>query len=283
MLGMPSIAELDVPTSPRDDPLSYPGTVPPHSYLWLDSWMYQLTAQPRIELGQSRVLVDGGPLAESDLSGDGPGQPLDATLRIASVAGVDERYPVLAYGSNAAPAQLLDKFGWLDPRDRVVPVTVGRVEGFVLAHSAHISNPGYLPFVLVHGGAGEAIDVRVLWLDDTQLAALNETEPNYTLLPVNGAAYPLTLESGVTVPRYSAYRGNWGALSWLGQDGPAAASSQEVVHTELARCEWFAELIGGVAVPAQVEKLRADKVLRDRVRDELAARGMAMADGWIEN
>ena len=79
-----------------------------------------------------------------------------------------------------APAQLLDKFGRLDPRDRVIPVTIGRVEGFALAHSAHVSNPGYLPYVLVHGWRrGRRLEVRVLWLDDTQLAALNETEPNY--------------------------------------------------------------------------------------------------------
>jgi hypothetical protein len=55
-----------------------------------------------------------------------------------------------------------------------------------------------------------------------------------------------------------------------------------VIQRQLVRCRWFAELLDGVAVPEQVELLRADKALRDRVRDELAARGMAVADGWIE-
>jgi len=278
MLGMPRIAELAFSMSPRQDPLSYPGTAPAHSYLWVDSWMYQLTSQPAMELGEWRLVVDGGPLGGID-----PVDRLDAALRTAGVAAVAERYPVLAYGSNAAPPQLLDKFGWLAPRDRVVPVTIGRVDGFALAHSAHVSNPGYLPFVLVHSGAGAELTVRVLWLDDTQLAALNETEPNYTLVPVNGAAYRLTLESDVAVPRYSAYRGNWGALRWSARDDPAAAGAQAAVHAELARCEWFAELVGRGAIPEQVELLRADKMLRDRVRDELAARGMSVADGWTDD
>jgi hypothetical protein len=189
---------------------------------------------------------------------------------------------VLAYGSNAAPAQLLDKFGRLEPRERVLPVTTGHVEGFALAHSAHISNPGYLPYVLVDGGAGAVLEVRVLWLDEAQLAALNETEPNYTLVPVNGARYPLTLESGVPVPRYSAYRGKWGALHLPAQHGPVRAGSQQDVHAELAGQGWFAELFSRVSVQEQVDLLRADKALRDRVRDELGARGMAVMDGWID-
>ncbi|MET0966017.1 MAG: hypothetical protein ABWZ02_06450 [Nakamurella sp.] len=274
---MPSIAELDVPPSPRDDPLSYPGMVPPHSYLWADSWMYQLAWQPEIELCEWRLAVDGGPLGDCVQ----PADRLDDARRTPRGAQVTQRYPVLAFGSNAAPAQLLDKFDWLAPRHRVVPVTVGQLDGFSLAHSAHVSNPGYLPYVLVHAGAGATLEVRVLWLDDTQLAALNETEPNYRLVPVNGERYLLTLESGATVPRYSAYRGSWGALRWPAEQLPAAARAQAAMHAELARCDWFADLLGRVGVSEQVELLRADKALRDRVRDELAARGMAVADGWI--
>ena len=164
-----------------------------------------------------------------------------------------------------------------------MPVTIARVQGFALAHSAHVSNPGYLPYVLIDGGSGTSLEVRVLWLDEAQLAALNETEPNYTLVQVNGARYGLTLESGLPVARYSAYRGRWGALRWPAQDRPAAAAAQDVIHAELARCLWFAELVGGVAVPEQVLLLRADKALRDRVRDGLAARAMAAPDGWIED
>ncbi|MEP6561605.1 MAG: hypothetical protein ABJD68_11120 [Nakamurella sp.] len=287
MLVMPSLADLEVSVSPRDEPLCYPGSSPGHSFLWFDSWVYQVTSTPRSGLDDWRLALDGGPLGSTSprvrAPADRRGERLAAVLRAAGVAGLTERYPVLAYGSNAAPAQLLDKFGWLEPRQRVVPVTIGQLEGFALAHSAHVSNPGYLPYVLVDGGAGAALEVRVLWLDGRQLAALNETEPNYTLMPVNAAAYPLTLESGEAVPRYSAYRGSRGALRWPGEAGPAPAATQQDTHGRLARSVWFAGLVGRVDVPAQVQLLRQDKSLRDRVRDELAARGMAVADGWIES
>ena len=103
-------------------------------------------------------------------------------------------------------------------------------------------------------------------------------------MPVNGARYRLTLESGVTVPRYSAYRGSWGALRWPGAAGSGSRRRRRRQCTPSwpgasGSPSWSA----GSTVPEQVELLRADKVLRDRVRDELAARGMAVADGWIED
>src|ERR1700712_1978092 len=129
MLGIPSIAELDVPVSPRDDPLSYPGAVPPGSYLWLDAWLYELTVQPGIELGDSRLLVDGGPLRGVAGPLGGPADRLDAALRTAGVAQVPQRYPVLAYGSQAAPAPLLDKFSAPASPGRVGPGGIARVTG----------------------------------------------------------------------------------------------------------------------------------------------------------
>ena len=277
---MPSLAALDLLTSPRADPLSYPGKTLDFSYLWLDSWVYPLQSRVGFRLGQWRILVDGGPLAGkggmSRTTAD-----LNRALLNADSVDVNSRYPVLAFGSNAAPAQLLDKFHRLKPAQRVIPVTRASVMGFVLGHSPHISNPGYLPYVVVNGCGAADLDVFVLWLDSAQLSCSNETEPNYDLVPVPGDRYPLTLESAETISAYSAYKGKWGALQWLGEIRPARAGTQREVFTGLAAFEWFRALVGTGGVETRVLRLRDDRALRDKVRVAMADRGLATSDGWV--
>jgi hypothetical protein len=271
---MPSIADLRLPPSPRENPLSYPGRTLGTSYLWLDNWIYRLAPAPGRRLGDWVTGVDGGPLAE--LTGVG----LNRALAEAGVPALDVRYPVLAFGSNAAPAQLLDKFKSIDPSERVIPVTRGSVMGFALSHSPHVSNPGYIPYVVVDSGPAAPLPVHVLWLDETQLRVMNRTEPNYRLVNAPAERYPLTLESGETVAGYSLYRGNWGALRWPAERGAAPAGSQEEIFARMSRTQWFRELAGGGDTGAQQLRLGADKVLRDRVRAELADRNQRLPDGW---
>jgi hypothetical protein len=271
---MPSIADLALPPSPREDPLNYPGRTLDFSFLWLDCWVYRLGPKPGRRLGDWHTVIDGGPLAELPTAG------LHRALELVGVPALDVRYPVLAFGSNAAPAQLQDKFASIDARERVIPVTRGSVRGFGLSHSAHISNPGYVPYVVVDNGHAAALGVFVLWLDESQLHVMNQTEPNYRLYRAPGDRYPLTLESGERIAAYSLYRGNWGALRWRGDTGPVVAGSQTQVYARLSHDHWFRELAGSDGAEAQQARLRADKALRDRVRDELAGRGLALPDGW---
>jgi hypothetical protein len=244
------------------------------SYLWLDSWIYPLSPAPGRRLGDWKVGIDGGPLAELQNPG------LNRAMKIVNVPPLDFRYPVLAYGSNAAPSQLLDKFASIDPSERVIPVTRGLVRGLGLSHSPHISNPGYVPYVVVGSEREVAMPVFVLWLDETQLRVINQTEPNYRLVNAPADRYPLTLESGEPIAGYSLYRGNWGALRFAQSNTPAAAGSQHDVFAALNNLEWFRNLTGPGDVAAQQRRLREDRVLRDQVRTELTVRGLAISDGW---
>ena len=125
-------------SSPIDDPLSYPGLIPPFSYV----------------LTGPRSLV-----------------------RVTSVSALPMagRRPVIAVGSNAAPAQLARKlFASLGSG---VPVLRAFAAGLRVLPSAHMGIHGYLasaPLI----GPGEA-PVFITFLDSEQLVRLDETEPNY--------------------------------------------------------------------------------------------------------
>ena len=272
---MPSLTDLDVTVSPLADPYSYPGVAVDADYLWLDSWVYGIESSGGVDLSRWQVAVDGGPLAPAE-----PVLSLGAALVLCDAAPVVARHPVVSFGSNSAPAQLRDKFAALDPASRIVPVVRGVISGLSLGHSPHVSIPGYLPFVLVADGSVSALPVYVLWLDSFQLAVMNGTEPNYRLVPVRSDRYSLTLDTGESVGAYSAYQGKWGALRGPGAGGPLAGGSQQDVFDHLNRAPWFRLLAGSGDVREQMARLRGDAGLRQRVRDELAARGWAISDGW---
>lgn len=187
------------------------------------------------------------------------------------------RSPVVAFGSNAAPAQLVAKFG---PTVDAIPVTRARLHGFALAHSPHVSTPGYIPWVLVDR-RDTAVDCTVLWLDDVQRARLDVTEPNYTLTRPDAARHPLQVAAVHARVDCLVYRGRWGALRWPDEPGPAPAGSQAEVFGRLGALDWFRGLVGAGSLGAVQRGLAADPMLRDRVRRELATRGMVVADGWV--
>ncbi len=196
--------------------------------------------------------------------------PADGSWRV-------RRVPVVAFGSNAAPAQLLAKFG---ARAGGIPVTRARLHGFALAHSPHVSAPGYIPWVLVDR-AGTAVDCAVLWLDDAERARLDVTEPNYTLVRPDPSRYPLEVAAVAARVDCVVYRGRWGALRWPGDAGPAPAGSQAEVFGRLGALDWFRAVVGAGSLAAVQRLLAGDPARRDRVRSELAARGMVVADGWV--
>lgn len=235
---MPRLNDLGLAPDPRRDPARYPGDRLPFDF----------------RLQGDRV----EPLAAAD-------------RRTVELSG---RHAVVAFGSNAAPAQLAAKFG---PAGGPITVTLARLPGFALGHSPHVSIPGYLPWVLVVD-PGSTVDCALLWLDDRQRAVLDATEPNYHLRTlVTGRAVVRATGQAVSA---AAYRGRWGALRWPGTSGPAPASGQADVFRRLGTMGWFRDLAGGGGLAAIQRRLAGDAALRDRIRDELAARGLVVVDGW---
>ncbi len=110
------------------------------------------------------------------------------------------RTPLLAYGSNAAPAVLARKLGGeADP----VPVVRVVLSDFDVVYSAHISAYGAIP-AAIQCSPGTETHVFVAHLAAEQLRRISKTEPNYELRPlpaacrVAGTGAPLEISAFVS-------------------------------------------------------------------------------------
>ncbi|NBC32602.1 MAG: hypothetical protein GVY13_07995 [Alphaproteobacteria bacterium] len=117
----------------------------------------------------------------------------------------DGRTPVLAVGSNRAPAQLARKFAALGP-GTVIPVTGGRLAGFDVVYSSHFSRYGAVPARL-WPVPGVTVAVGVSWLTPAQLQRMHETEgaANYRYAALTGIV--LDDEAAGRLDRVMAYLG----------------------------------------------------------------------------
>lgn len=123
-----------------------------------------------------------GPPADSYLFQGGRVAPLGPVAR--AVAG---RTPVLASGSNAAPAQLARKYAG-SGEAVAIPVTRVRLADFDSVYNAHIAAYGSVPATLFPS-PGTTLVTFVTWLDDAQLAVMHATEQpgvNYHYAELSG-------------------------------------------------------------------------------------------------
>lgn len=94
-----------------------------------------------------------------------------------------DRVPVLAVGSNASQARLVEKLG---PATAALPVLRALIRGQVVVYSAHFARYGSVPATLAEA-PGASCYAFVLWPDPEQLERLHESEAlgrNYSFLRV---------------------------------------------------------------------------------------------------
>ena len=95
-------------------------------------------------------------------------------------AGFDKtgRTPVLAAGSNQSHEQLARKYaGILEHTE--IPIQRAMLSDFDSVYAAHLAGYGSVPSTLFPSD-GTRVTTYVLWLDDSQLNRMHETERNYT-------------------------------------------------------------------------------------------------------
>jgi len=133
--------------------------------------------------------------------------------------------PVLAYGANASPEALERKL----PGARVAALA-GRLRGFEVVHSAHVSPYGAVPATLVEDPEAE-IDVHVLLVDGGH-ARLDATEPNYRRLSLR--AVDLVVDRVGRLAEVEAYVSRHGPLVVDGAPVPLGSRPQAELRAALA-------------------------------------------------
>jgi hypothetical protein len=120
------------------------------------------------------------------------------------------RTPVLAYGSNRAPEQLLRKFGSLHS-DQGILVEACTIKNTDVIHSAHLTNYGAIP-AAIQPVAGVDAKIAITWLTDDQLVIMDHSEKagiNYGRVLIDEQ---ISRADGSTVDRVEGYQTSHGAL-----------------------------------------------------------------------
>jgi hypothetical protein len=123
------------------------------------------------------------------------------------------RVPVLAAGSNRSPQQLQRKYGHLSDAG-AIPAQRGLLHDFDVVYAAHLTGYGSVPATFQHS-PGTRVTVFLLWLNETQLVRMHETERNYTYDHLSGIR--IALDRGGGMSEAYAYSSRVGCLNHGGQ------------------------------------------------------------------
>ncbi|HEY9290736.1 MAG TPA: hypothetical protein VIP98_05595 [Microlunatus sp.] len=200
-----------------------------------------------------------------------PGTPIDRSDPI-------DRLPqrgrslVVAVGSNASRAVLERKFGRAGV-PTTVPLVRARVTGIRQGHSAHVSVPGYVPAAPIADPTATS-NLVASFLDQDQLAALDETEPNYHRLELDAEQFPIELDHGLRPGSYFVYWSRHGVLATPGQRPLSLGGQEQLFDQLIMNCVGFSQLATGLP-RAVMQALAASAELRT------AAGAVFRDSGWI--
>lgn len=179
-----------------------------------------------------------------------------------------DRIPVLAVGSNRAPAQLTRKFSHQNISD-VIPVTLGWMMHHDIVYSTHVSGYGAVPATLAPS-PGTRVRVAVTWLSAGQLAHMHVTESvpvQYQYVGLHGR--DVELDCGLTVDNIGMYQSSSGYVFGQ-QDTFALSAIRAEARRYPALSQWdimahIARIKGQVFRPEFVLRLVDDRDFRNTV------------------
>jgi len=182
---------------------SYPFDVPNYSYVFINGEILKLVKfEPTSSLMDSIVQVNGVK------------QRLEKYLyskKIDLTHDLPDRFPVLAYGSNASFMQLREKFSNFND-DVIIPVIKAHLFDFDVVYSAHFSPYGSIPATLQYSPK-TVVEIFVTYLTESQLTHMHETESlgiNYGFGKLSNIK--LVLENSITLHEILTYLSLHGCL-----------------------------------------------------------------------
>ncbi len=141
-------------------PLDYPGHRPTDSFLYFDG------AVLRIEQSPAGALLVHARRGEPT--------PLSELLDEANVPSLEDRFAVLAIGSNACPGRLKEKYRDSEP-GVLIPVLRGRVAGLDIVYASYLAPYGAMPATCITA-PGTRVEAWTTLLTGQQLETMNISE-----------------------------------------------------------------------------------------------------------
>jgi hypothetical protein len=250
-------------------PLSYPGAAPESSAVLVTATSVLPVRPSRTAaLGEWRVRLSTG---ES--------KALDEVLCERESALTGDRVPVLAVGSNAAPAQIRRKLSTVGLAASV-PITAVIVDGLSVGVSAHVSNAGYVPATPVPDPSAKSQRMWVTWLASDELQAMDETEPNYDRVHVP-AACSVQLTSAQSLSGCWLYVSRHGYLTERSGEPRKLTDQSGLISSLLAEMPVLTDLAG--TTPKEWISRARDQSTRDGIRDLFRSSGITRStdrDTW---
>ena len=135
---------------------------------------------------------------------DGKAQPYRPPSAMA-----EQRFPIIGYGSNRAPAQLARKYP--DAAERI-PVEFAWLDGFDVVYAARIGGYGAVP-ATVAPCPGCRLPVMLTWLSLAQLPAMHRSEGIGVAYDFGALEAPIQAEHSGPLPHALIYVGKTGAYA----------------------------------------------------------------------
>ena len=250
---------------PITAPLTYPGAVPGSPAVLVTEFsLLQIRPSQTAPLGEWLVRLS-----------EGEDRPLDQVLLEHGAIPMAGRVPVLAIGSNAAPAQMRRKLA-ARGLAATVPIVAVTVSGLSVGVSAHVSRPGYLPATPVPDLSAKNLLMWVTWLAQDQLLIVDETEPNYDRIRVPSFC-SIRLTSGRAVLGCWLYVSRHGYLIGPSGEPRKLIDQAGLISSLLTELPGLAEL-AGTSPQEWLSRVRNERIRGD-IRDLFRSAGVAQSIG----
>ena len=241
-------------------PLTYPGAAPDSPAVLVTETSVLVVRPSRTgAVGQWRVTL-----------GPGEGKALDDVLGERGAALTGNRVPVLAVGSNAAPAQLRRKLSTAGLAT-AVPVAAVIVDGLSVCVSAHVSKAGYVPATPVPDPLAKSQRMWVTWLAPDELQTMDKTEPNYDRVQVP-ASCSIRLTPVQPLSGCWLYVSRHGYLTDRSGEPRTLIDQSGLITSLLAEIPALTDLAG--TSPKEWISRAHDQSVRDGIRDLFRSSGI---------